>query len=287
MREKSINVFFSKKKSISYILLCTAISLVVIAAWTIIGATTWSINISDRDLLYKLMSTFGIIGILGSSIILYFMKNTNKLNVIKMSKEELEKVYDELIDHKIIKRIQENAEEYEKEIEMSKKKTYNAIVLIIINFISVYGTILFSIRKESSIGFGFSYLVFLFTAGALWVKLREIFKTTEKLVEEFKVKSTTDILWPEVYNRNKEYIKELKIKEREDKDQKIARKNPILFWLIESILLIWCLAAFNSDILAMIQSDEIYGIIGIVVTFGIPAFFFIRNIYVRYFKQSK
>jgi hypothetical protein len=60
-----------------------------LATWIIIYSTTWSINISDRDALYKVMSTFGIIGILGTSIILYFMKNTNKLNVIKICQKLL------------------------------------------------------------------------------------------------------------------------------------------------------------------------------------------------------
>jgi len=285
MKEKVIKKILSEKKPVASIfLVVSSICLLVIPIFSIIMMTD-STFYENIDVIKEIFLLFGFIGCAGLGITFYLMKYTNKLNVVKIPKEELEILYDKCINEEAIKELEEISKQVEVDYEQAKKNSFiNISISIIISALTAY-----LIFKFELLNFG-GYLlgtICVVSIGAMLNQIEVSLKSMERLIEEFKEKAIIEALQNEIYDKNKQAIKESKQIEKENKEKEIKRKNPILFWLIESILLIWCLAAFSSDVLSMIQTDGLYGFIGIVITFGIPAFFFVRNIYVRYFKKDK
>jgi len=278
MKEKVIKKVLNEKKTITSIFLVVP-SICLLAIGTFFVMMIFDSTFSDKIKEVKeVFILFGSIGVLGLAITFYLMKFTNKLNAIKIPKEELETLYDQYIDDKIINNIESMAKQVKIGYEQSKKSILYSIIGAII-VIAITGRIIFIEGINEFVGYliGTVCVVSIFF---LFAKIEIALKSIERLVDEFKEKQIIEIFSSKITNRNKEVI-------NENKNKDIKRKNPILFWFIESILLIWCLAAFNKETLSLIETDGVYGFVAIIVIFGLPAFFFIRNIYKRYFKESK
>lgn len=277
MKDRVIKKVLNEKRPVVGIFLAvSSICLLVIPVFSILMMTdaTFKENI---DVIKETFLFFGCIGMFGLGITIYLMKFTNKLNVIKITKEELEMLYDQYIDDKRIKYIETQSLSARKQYERVKKSSHAIIIPIIVILISIFIAFIFNWSEFIIWVFAISVMVSLIY---LFYSIEIALKPIEKLIEEFKEKYIIDFFSSKIANRNKEIIKE-------NKNKEVKRKNPILFWLIEIFLLIWCLAAFNKETLSLIETDGVYGFIAIIIIFGLPAFFFIRNIYKRYFKESK
>ena len=278
MKDKIIKKVLNEKKTITSIfLIVPAICLLTIATFFIIMMFDKTFGQNIREVT-EVFTIFGGIGVFGLALTFYLMKFTNKLNAIKIPKDELEKLYDEHIDDKIIGNVENTCEQVKSDYEDIKKNgLYRTIITIII--IAITGSIIFIEGINAFVGYlvGIICIVSIFN---LISTLEIVLKSTDKLVEEFRENQILEIFSSKISNRNKEIIKE-------KKKAKTKRKNPVLFWGIEIILLLWCLAAFNGDVLSLVEEEGIYGIIALVIIFGLPAFFFVRNIYTRYVKQTK
>ena len=278
MKEKVIKKVLNEKKTITSIFLIVP-SICLLAIGTFFIQMMFDTSFSDAiKQVEEVFISFGIIGVFGLGFTLYLMKFTNKLNVVKIPKEELEILYDQYIDDKVINNIESMAKQVKLGYEQSKKSVLYSIIGAII-VIAITGRIIFIEGINAFVGYLIG-IVCMVSIIFLFAKIEIALKSIDRLVDEFREKQIIEIFSSKITNRNKEIIKE-------NKNKEVKRKNPVVFWLIEIFLLIWCLAAFNKETLSLIETDGVYGFIAIIIIFGLPAFFFIRNIYKRYFTESK
>ena len=97
MKEKIIKKVLNKKKPLATIfaLVPPLAMLLLIIYSSILILNNSSINANNIATFKQIMWIFSAISICWLIIAIYLIKFTNKLNVIKISKEDLEKLYDE------------------------------------------------------------------------------------------------------------------------------------------------------------------------------------------------
>lgn len=274
MKEKVIKKILNKKKPITSIfLIVTSFCLLVLGTFFLLMMFNTNFSNSIAEIKGVFIS-FVVIGLVGLIFTLYLMKFTNKLNIMKISKDELEILYDKYIDDNIINELENKSKLLKLEYQESKKTSCISLIITIV-IIIITGGLIFVEGINESVRFLLE-MVCIVSTFFLIAKIEIAFKSVENLVNKDKENMIIEKFLSHVDARNKQIIKE-------NKSKNLKKKNSISFWFVEIFLLMLCLASLNEEVLSLIKTEGIYGIIAIVIIIGVPAFFFVRNIYKRYF----